>query len=72
MSNNAKIILTGSDLRHIKDLAGQVHLSSSCPKDVDSSEFIAYCYTKAVEMALAKHGVNFTVELETKLPYEPV
>ena len=71
MSIGAKITLSSSELRHIKDLAGQTYLRSSCPKDIDSSEFLVYCYTKAVEVILAKRGVIFTVELETKFPYEP-
>lgn len=67
-----KIELTAQDLRLIKDMAGQKYLSSNCPKNLDSSEFLVYCYTKAVETVLAKKGVEFTVFLPYTEPYEPV
>ena len=69
---NVKIELTAYDLRLIKDLAGQKYLSSTCPKNLDSSEFLVYCYTKAVETLMAKKGVEFTVSLPISIPYEPV
>lgn len=67
-----KIELTAQDLRLIKDMAGQKYLSSNCPKNLDSSEFLVYCYTKSVETVLAKKGVEFTVFLPHTEPYEPV
>lgn len=69
---NVKIELTATDLRQIKDFAGREYLSKNCPKDLDSSEFLVYCYTKAVEAVLHNKGVCFTVSLPTNLPYEPV
>lgn len=67
-----KIELTAQDLRLIKDIAGQNYLSSNCPKNLDSSEFLVYCYTKAVEIMLAKKGVEFTVFLPYTEPYESI
>jgi len=67
-----KITLTASDLRTIKDLAGQTYLRSAVPRELDSSEFLVYCYTKAVESVLCTKGAALDVNLDTKLPYEPV
>lgn len=67
-----KVELSAYDLRLIKDIAGQKYLSSNCPKNLDSSEFLVYCYTKAVETMLAKKGVEFTVFLPYTEPYESI
>lgn len=69
---SVKVELSAYDLRLIKDMAGQKYLSSNCPKNLDSSEFLVYCYTKAVETLLAKKGVDFTVVLPYIEPYESI
>lgn len=67
-----KIMLKPADLRAIKEAANREFLTKSCPNELDGSEFLVYCYTKAVELVLCGKGASLDVEVQFKQPYEPV
>lgn len=59
-----KIKLDKKQLREIKQAANMYYINSNISRDrMDSDEFLAYCWTKALEQIIKKNNPELDVEL---------